>query len=89
MVVGLAWTSAGGDILFIETSISKGKGNLTLTGNLGNVMKASTAARHSLIWKAHAAGINLVQRLMNALMKQTFTYTYLRVQCPKMAQVQV
>jgi ATP-dependent Lon protease len=41
VVTGLAWTSVGGDILFIETSISKGKGVLTLTGNLGNVMKES------------------------------------------------
>lgn len=41
VVTGLAWTSVGGDILFIESIISKGKGSLTLTGNLGNVMKES------------------------------------------------
>lgn len=41
VVTGLAWTSVGGDILFVETSISKGKGKLTLTGNLGEVMKES------------------------------------------------
>lgn len=41
VVTGLAWTSVGGEILFVETSISKGKGNLTLTGNLGDVMKES------------------------------------------------
>jgi ATP-dependent Lon protease len=41
VVTGLAWTSVGGDILFIEVSISKGKGKLTLTGNLGDVMKES------------------------------------------------
>jgi ATP-dependent Lon protease len=41
VVTGLAWTPVGGDILFIETSISKGKGKLTLTGNLGDVMKES------------------------------------------------
>lgn len=41
VVTGLAWTPVGGDILFIETSISKGKGKLTLTGNLGEVMKES------------------------------------------------
>ena len=41
VVTGLAWTSVGGDILFIESSISKGKGNLGITGNLGKVMKES------------------------------------------------
>jgi ATP-dependent Lon protease len=58
VVVGLAWTSAGGDILFIETSISKGKGNLTLTGNLGNVMKESTSAALSYL-KAHNTEYNI------------------------------
>ncbi|MFH1005609.1 MAG: endopeptidase La [Bacteroidota bacterium] len=41
VVIGLAWTPTGGDILFIESSLSKGKGRLTLTGNLGAVMKES------------------------------------------------
>ncbi len=41
VVTGLAWTAAGGEILFVETSISKGSGKLTLTGNLGEVMKES------------------------------------------------
>ena len=41
VVTGLAWTATGGEILFVETSLSKGKGNLTLTGNLGDVMKES------------------------------------------------
>ncbi|HRN98442.1 MAG TPA: endopeptidase La, partial [Flavobacterium sp.] len=41
VVTGLAWTSVGGDILFIESLISKGKGAMTLTGNLGSVMKES------------------------------------------------
>lgn len=41
VVVGLAWTAVGGDILYVETSLSKGKGGLTLTGNLGDVMKES------------------------------------------------
>ncbi len=41
VTVGLAWTRVGGDILFIESSLSKGKGRLTLTGNLGDVMKES------------------------------------------------
>lgn len=41
VVTGLAWTRVGGEILFVETSISRGKGKLTLTGNLGDVMKES------------------------------------------------
>lgn len=43
VAVGLAWTYVGGDILFIETSLSAGKGDLKLTGNLGNVMKESAS----------------------------------------------
>lgn len=43
VAVGLAWTYVGGDILFIETSLSPGKGDLKLTGNLGNVMKESAS----------------------------------------------
>ena len=50
--VGLAWTRVGGDILFIETSLSKGKGKLTLTGNLGDVMKESATTALSYI-RAH------------------------------------
>jgi ATP-dependent Lon protease len=50
--VGLAWTRVGGDILFIEASLSKGKGKLTLTGNLGEVMKESATTALSYI-KAH------------------------------------
>ena len=53
VTVGLAWTYVGGDILFIETSLSKGKGGLTLTGNLGNVMKESASTALSYL-KAHA-----------------------------------
>ena len=41
VVTGLAWTEVGGDILFVESSLSKGKGQLTMTGNLGDVMKES------------------------------------------------
>lgn len=58
VVVGLAWTAAGGDILFIETSLSKGKGILTLTGNLGNVMKESTSTALSYL-RAHAVEYNI------------------------------
>jgi len=59
VVVGLAWTSVGGDILFIETSLSRGKGVLTLTGNLGTVMKESATTALSYL-RAHAdqSGIN-------------------------------
>lgn len=53
VVTGLAWTAVGGDILFIETSLSKGKGTLTLTGNLGNVMKESATIALEYV-KAHA-----------------------------------
>ena len=53
VTVGLAWTYVGGDILFIEAGLSKGKGSLTLTGNLGNVMKESATTALSYL-KAHA-----------------------------------
>ena len=49
IATGLAWTPVGGDILFIETSIMKGKGNLILTGQLGDVMKESAQAALSYI----------------------------------------
>lgn len=52
VVTGLAWTSVGGDILFIESLISKGKGGMTLTGNLGSVMKESATIAMEYI-KAH------------------------------------
>jgi ATP-dependent Lon protease len=58
VVTGLAWTAAGGEILFIETSLSKGKGNLTLTGNLGEVMKESAILAHEYL-KSHAAELDL------------------------------
>jgi len=54
VVMGLAWTYVGGDVLFIEASLSKGKGVLTLTGNLGNVMKESAYAALSYL-KSNAA----------------------------------
>jgi ATP-dependent Lon protease len=53
VAVGLAWTEFGGDILFIESSLSQGKGKLTLTGNLGDVMKESAIAGLSFL-KANA-----------------------------------
>lgn len=53
VVTGLAWTRVGGDILFIESILSKGKGNLTITGNLGTVMKESATIAMEYI-KANA-----------------------------------
>ena len=58
VVTGLAWTSAGGEILFVEVSLSKGKGQLTLTGNLGDVMKESAALAIEYL-RAHAEDLNI------------------------------
>ncbi|MBP6448207.1 MAG: endopeptidase La [Saprospiraceae bacterium] len=58
VAVGLAWTRTGGDILFIEASISKGKGKLVLTGNLGDVMKESASTALSYI-KAHCTSLGI------------------------------
>ena len=52
VVTGLAWTQMGGEILFVESSVSEGKGQLSMTGNLGNVMKESTTIAFQYI-KAH------------------------------------
>ena len=52
VVTGLAWTQMGGEILFVESSVSEGKGQLTMTGNLGNVMKESATIAYQYI-KAH------------------------------------
>ncbi|MFC4634351.1 endopeptidase La [Dokdonia ponticola] len=59
VVTGLAWTRVGGDILFIESALSKGKGLLTITGNLGKVMKESaTIAMEYIKANAEALGLN-------------------------------
>ncbi len=59
VAVGLAWTYVGGDILFIETSLSEGTGELKLTGNLGNVMKESAATALTYLQSnARKAGID-------------------------------
>ena len=58
VVTGLAWTSVGGDILFIESILSKGKGALTITGNLGKVMKESATIALEFI-KAHADELDI------------------------------
>jgi ATP-dependent Lon protease len=64
VVTGLAWTQVGGDILFIEASLSPGKGRLTLTGNLGDVMKESATIALAYI-RAHAQQFNIDQRLFD------------------------
>jgi ATP-dependent Lon protease len=58
VVTGLAWTPVGGDVLFIETSLTKGKGKLTMTGNLGSVMKESATLAMQYL-KAHSSEIDL------------------------------
>lgn len=65
VVTGLAWTSVGGEILFIETSLSKGKaGKLTLTGNLGDVMKESAVIALEYV-KAHADALEIDSNIFN------------------------
>jgi len=58
VATGLAWTQVGGEILYVEATAMKGKGNLTLTGQLGDVMKESAAAALSFI-RAHAAELGI------------------------------
>ena len=64
VVTGLAWTSVGGDILFVESSISKGKGKLAITGNLGDVMKESAVIALAYL-KAHADALNIDPRVFD------------------------
>lgn len=65
VVTGLAWTAVGGEILFVETSLSKGKGGrLTLTGNLGDVMKESAMLALEYI-KAHSHLLNLPEGIFD------------------------
>ena len=66
VVTGLAWTPNGGDILFIETSLTKGTGKLTLTGNLGDVMKESAIIALEYI-KSHAMEMGLDPDELNQL----------------------
>jgi ATP-dependent Lon protease len=60
VAIGLAWTQTGGEILFMEASLSRGKGKLTLTGNLGDVMKESASTALSYI-KAHSDALGIDQ----------------------------
>lgn len=64
VVTGLAWTPTGGDILFIETSLTKGTGKLTLTGNLGDVMKESAMIAVEYL-KANAEMFGLEQEIFD------------------------
>lgn len=64
VVTGLAWTSVGGDILFIESILSKGKGGLTITGNLGKVMKESATIAMEYI-KANADEFGVATEILN------------------------
>ena len=64
VVTGLAWTAVGGEILFVETSLSKGKGKLTITGNLGDVMKESAVIALEYL-KAHSSDLDLKPELFD------------------------
>jgi ATP-dependent Lon protease len=64
VVTGLAWTPTGGDILFIETSLTKGTGKLTLTGNLGDVMKESAVIALEYL-KAHSSMLDIEQEIFD------------------------
>ncbi len=64
VVTGLAWTQYGGEILFVESTISKGKGNLTLTGNLGKVMKESATISLEFI-KSNSTSLGINESILN------------------------
>jgi len=85
VAVGLAWTYVGGDILFIETQLSDGKGELKLTGNLGNVMKESASTAFTYL-EANCKKVNIEPEL---LIRKIYIYMCLKVQYLKMGQVQV
>lgn len=74
VVTGLAWTEVGGEILFVEASTSKGKGNINLTGNLGNVMKESASLAFEYL-KSNAKLWNLDESI--------FEDRDLNVHCPE------
>jgi len=64
VVTGLAWTQVGGDILFIEASLSRGKGKLSITGSLGDVMKESVSIALAYL-RAHSADFDIDPRLFD------------------------
>ena len=61
---GLAWTAVGGEVLFVETALSEGKGNITLTGNLGDVMKESATIAYEYM-KIHAKELHIDMEMIN------------------------
>ncbi len=63
VAVGLAWTYVGGDILFVEASLSEGKGDIKLTGNLGNVMKESAVTAYTYL-QANARKMGIEPKFM-------------------------
>jgi ATP-dependent Lon protease len=85
VVTGLAWTSVGGDILFIESLISPGKGTMTITGNLGTVMKESATIALEYI-KANAKLMGYPKR---SYLNIIFIYMYRKEQHLKTDQVPV
>lgn len=64
VVTGLAWTSVGGEILYVESTLTKGKGKLTLTGQLGDVMKESAMTATTYL-KAHSDKLGIDHRLFD------------------------
>ena len=85
VVTGLAWTRVGGDILFIESILSKGKGALTVTGNLGKVMKESATIAMEYI-KSNADEFGINPEVFDNI---TCIFMCQKVQHQKMALVQV
>ena len=65
VVTGLAWTQMGGEILFVESSVSNGKGMMSMTGNLGDVMKESATIAYQYI-KAHPDMVNMTSKQLAA-----------------------
>jgi ATP-dependent Lon protease len=65
VVTGLAWTPSGGDILFIESSLSRGKGKLTLSGQLGDVMKESAVTALSYL-RSHSETLGIDHRIFDS-----------------------
>ena len=76
VAIGLAWTPAGGDMLFIEATAMQGKKGLTLTGQLGDVMKESALAALSFI-RTNASKLGVVK---------TFTKTWIFISMCRQAQ---